>query len=261
MQQICEIPIKKLIPGSFQPRQKFNNHELQELSVSIKTTRSLLQPIIVRKLPGMDQFEIIAGERRWRAAIMAELEAVSCIIKNMTDQEALEAAIIENVNRKDLNVIEEAKAYARLLEEFNYTHDKIAKAIGKSRAKVTNLLRLLKLDSRVQEYILEGLLCEGHGKILVTLSKELQFKMARQIIKRGWSVRRIEQEVNRLVSFRTQERKKDANIVALERELADYVGCEVKINYQNNYGKLEINFHNLDILHGLLAKMGFKFNY
>jgi ParB family chromosome partitioning protein len=261
MQQICQIPIEKIIRGPFQPRQRFNNHELQELSESIKTTRGLLQPIIVRELPGIDQFEIIVGERRWRAAIIAELEAVSCIIKNMTDQEALEAAIIENVSRRDLNAIEEAKAYARLLEEFNYTHDEIAKAIGKSRAKVTNTLRMLKLDSRVQEYIIEGLLCEGHGKILVTLSKELQFKMARQVIELGWSVRRIEQEVNRLASFKTQERKKDANIVALEKELADYVGCEVKINYQGNHGKLEINFHNVDVLQGILAKMGFKFNY
>jgi ParB family chromosome partitioning protein len=256
---MCEIATKQLVSGKFQPRQNFDEKQLAELAKTIETTKGLLQPIVVR--PISDQkYEIIAGERRWRAAMLAGFNNVSCIIKNYSDEQALEAAIIENISRTDLNPIEEARAYQRLMDEFGYIHEEIAASVGKSRTKITNSLRMLKLDPRVQELLIAGKLSEGHGKILAGLLKEQQYNLALKCIKNEWSVRRIEQEVKKL--FDRNEivtEGKDPNIKALERALSEYIGCQVGIDFIDQQGKLQINFHNLEILEGLFAKMGFKF--
>jgi ParB family chromosome partitioning protein len=249
------LPVEQLVRGRYQPRQQFGEIELNELAESIRTTNGLLQPIIVRRVG--EQYEIIAGERRWHAAIQAGLEEVPCIIKHYSDQQALEAAIIENVNRVDLNPVEEAHAYERLMEEFDYTHEQIAQAVGKSRTKITNTLRLLKLDGRVQQALMDGDLSEGHGKILASLPFPQQNEFANKVINSGWSVRKLEQEVKKAPLVQSQQ--KDSNLTALERALSDHVGCKVRINCEETAGKLEINFHNLDVLEGLFAKMGFDF--
>ncbi len=254
-----QIPIDQLVRGRYQPRQHFDEGQLMELASAIKTTNGLLQPIVVRPV-GSNSYEIIAGERRWRAAMLAGLDSVSCIIRDYSDQEALEAAIIENVSRADLNPIEEANAYQHLMTDFNYTHEEIAVAVGKSRATITNTLRMLKLDQRVQSLLIEGGLSEGHGKILAALPDYLQVELAERIVKQGWSVRKIEQEVKkRLGTSEAKDVSKDINIKALENALSDHVGCQVKINYESQQGTLAINFHNLDVLEGLFTKMGFIF--
>jgi ParB family transcriptional regulator, chromosome partitioning protein len=256
---MCEIATEQLVSGKFQPRQHFDEKQLEELAKTIESTNGLLQPIVVR--PISDQkYEIIAGERRWRAAMLAGFNNVSCIIKNYSDEQALEAAIIENISRADLNPIEEASAYQRLMDEFGYIHEEIAASVGKSRTKITNSLRMLKLDPRVQELLIAGELTEGHGKILAGLQKEQQYVLALKCVKNEWSVRRIEQEVKQLLDrSEITTGGKDPNIKALERALSEYIGCQVGIDFIDQHGKLQINFHNLEILEGLFAKMGFKF--
>lgn len=256
--ELRQINIEQLVRGRFQPRQHFDDEKLKELAKAIKATNGLLQPIIVRTINN-NKYEIIAGERRWRAAMLAGLDYVSCVIRQFNDQEALEAAIIENVSRSDLNPIEEAHAYQRLMCEFGYIHEEIAAIVGKSRPKITNCLRMLKLDQRVQQFLIGGLLMEGHGKILAGLPSNLQLETAKRAIKNNWSVRKIEREAKRLLTQKSKENSKDTNIKVLERSLSDYIGCRVKINYQDSQGKLEINFHNLEILQGLFAKMGFDY--
>jgi ParB family chromosome partitioning protein len=254
--ELRQIATEQLRPGRFQPRQHFDEEKLQELAEAIKTTQGLLQPIVVRAI-NEQQYEIIAGERRWRAAILAKLETVSCLVRDCNDQEALEAAIIENVSRADLNPIEEAQAYQRLMAEFGYIHEEVALAVGKSRAKISNSLRMLRLDSRVQAFLMAGTLSEGHGKILVGLSYPDQFLLAAHTLKHGWSVRRLEQEVKKQDNQPPSFSPQDPNIRHLERALSDHLGATVKIGYDNTQGKLEINFQNLDILEGVFAKMGF----
>lgn len=254
--QVRQIPIEQLVSGRFQPRQHFDESKLVELAEAIKTTQGLLQPIVVRLIDN-DKYEIIAGERRWRAAMIAGLDTVMCLIRVSSDQEALEAAIIENISRTDLNPIEEAQAYQRLVDEFGYIHEEIAIAVGKSRVKVTNTLRILKLDARVQQFLIDGLLTEGHGKALAALSPKLQFDIAQKSVQQGWSVRKVELEVRRAQSATSKNTDKDINIKSLEKDLADHIGCRVKIDCENTRGKLEISFHNLEILDGLFARMGF----
>jgi len=172
-----QVAIDLLVRGRYQPRQHFDPEKLQELADSIKSTGGLLQPIVARPLPN-GQYEIVAGERRWRAAQLAGLLDVSCLVCPYTDEQALQAAIVENISRADLNPIEEAKAYQRLIDEFQYLHEEVAASIGKSRTVITNSLRLLKLDPRVQTLLIEEKLSEGHGKILAGLDSHLQYELA-----------------------------------------------------------------------------------
>lgn len=256
--QLCQLPLEQLQRGRYQPRQQFKPEELQELADSIKTLGGLLQPIVVRKL-SHDLYEIIAGERRWRAAQLAGFEQVNCLVTDYTDEQALQAAIVENVNRSDLNPIEEAKAYQRLYDEFGYTHDEIAATVGKSRVKVTNALRLLKLESNLQQFLIEGTLSEGHGKILAGIAKEQQYQLAMKIIEKAWSVRALENYIKKALDTQNPKKsQKDPNIAVLEKELADHVGCPVSISYdEKGKGNLTVDFHNIDILEGVLKKMGY----
>ena len=254
------LSVDQLVRGKYQPRQHFDHTQLQELAESIKTTGGLLQPIVVRPLP-TGQYEIIAGERRWRAAQLAEINEVSCLVSHYTDEQALQAAIIENINRTDLNPIEEAHAYQRLIDEFHYLHEEIAAAVGKSRTTITNALRLLKLDERVQALIISGQLSEGHGKILAGVPDIHQYALAELSIQKNWSVRKIEMEVKKILQpSENNNRYSDPNLKHLEMALADHLGNSVSIEYEDRGGgSIKVRFNNIDELEGYFQRVGFKF--
>lgn len=253
------LSVDQLVRGKYQPRQHFDPVQLQELAESIKTTGGLLQPIVVRPLES-GQYEIIAGERRWRAAQLAELHEVSCLVSHYTDEQALQAAVIENINRTDLNPIEEAQAYQRLIDEFHYLHEEVAAAVGKSRTTITNALRLLKLDARVQQLIINGQLSEGHGKILAGIPISQQYALAEQSIQKNWSVRKMEMEAKKLLQpVEKNNLYSDPNIKKLEMALAEHVGNQVNIQYEERGGgAITLRFNNIDELEGHFQRLGFK---
>lgn len=257
--QLRQLSIDQLVRGKYQPRREFDPVQLQELADSIKTTDGLLQPIIARPL-SQDTYEIIAGERRWRAAQLAGLNEISCLISHYTDEQALQASIIENISRTDLNPIEEAYAYKRLIDEFHYLHEEIAAAVGKNRTTITNSLRLLKLDESVQQLLISGKLSEGHGKILVSLPSNLQKILAENSIKKNWSVRKTELEAKKLQNNSLNMGPySDPNIKHLELALADHIGNRVEILCEDRGGGyLKIRFNNIDELEGHFEKMRFK---
>jgi ParB family chromosome partitioning protein len=256
------IPLHQLTRGQFQPRQHFGQEQLQELAASIRTTQGVLQPLIVRRQDA-DCYEIIAGERRWRAAQLAGLTEIHCLVVHYTDEQAIEAAIIENISRADLNPIEEANAYQRMIDSFEYSHEEIGAAVGKSRSKITNALRLLKLDKYVQGMLIEQRLSEGHGKVLAGLGHLQQYALAQKCLIHDWSVRQLEKAVRQdtpdsLNDFPKHTAIIDPNIQVLENALSEYLGCPTHIEFSRNKKRLSIDFHNLDVLEGLLAKIGFK---
>jgi ParB family chromosome partitioning protein len=255
------LTVDRLVRGKYQPRRHFDPEQLQDLAQTIQSTGGLLQPIVVRPLSD-GRFEIVAGERRWRAAQIAGLNEVSCLVSHYTDEQALQASIIENINRADLNPIEEAQGYQRLIDEFNYLHEEVAAAVGKSRTKITNALRLLKLDSRVQELLITGKLSEGHGKILAGLATNQQYELATRCIQKSWSVRKIEQEAKKLLNpIRPNSPYSDANIKHLEVALGDHIGNQVHIDCEERGGGyVKIRFNNIDELEGHFDKMGFKYD-
>lgn len=260
------ISVELLLRGKYQPRQQFEPDKLQELADSIKTMGGLLQPIVVRPLPEQparagQHYEIVAGERRWRAAQIAGLDEVSCLVFAYTDEQALQASIIENISRKDLNPIEEAQAYQRLIDEFHYLHDEVAASVGKSRTAITNALRLLRLDKRVQQMIINNQLSEGHGKILVGLKPQHQLELAKSCALKGWSVRKIELEAKKIQLGNDPNKNPytDSNIRYLETVLSEHVGNRVQLDYEDKGGGyMRIRFNNIDELEGHFAKMGFK---
>jgi ParB family chromosome partitioning protein len=258
--QLLQLAIDQLIQGKYQPRRHFDPIQLQELATSIKTTRGLLQPIVVRALSN-DTYEIIAGERRWRAAQLAGLNEVSCLLSRYTDEQALQASIIENMSRTDLNPIEEAQAYQRLIDEFDYFHEEVAAAVGKNRTTITNALRLLKLDPRVQEFLIHGKLSEGHGKILAGLPVAQQLRLAEQCIAKNWSVRKTEIEAKKpQMPANNTGPYSDPNIKHLENALSGHVGNQVKIDCEDRGGGyVKIRFSNIDELEGHFERLGFKY--
>lgn len=254
------IFIHHLERGAYQPRKNFSEKQLHELAQSI-THMGLLQPIVVRPHKEKPEcFEIVAGERRWRAAQLAGLEKVPCLINAFTDEAAAEAATIENVNRVNLNPIEEAQAYERLIEHFGYLHEEVAATVGKSRSRITNMLRLLRLDPRVQALLMNGQLTEGHGKALVSAPQKDQWSIAEKAAKNQWSVRKVEKFVQSILnSGNLPKRLKDPNMDFLTHALAEHLCCPVNIKYDHRSGKgqLHIHFQNLDILAGVFEKMDF----
>lgn len=254
------IPLEHLQRGRYQPRKEFDPEALRELSDSLQST-GLLQPVIVRPI-NENNYEIIAGERRWRAAQLAGWSEINCLINRFSDEQAAEAAAIENIIRVDLNPIEEANAYQRLIEEFGYIHDEVAVAVGKSRVKITNTLRLLKLDPSLQQQIIEGLLSEGHGKTLAALPLLQQRELAQKCVTHHWNVRKLELEVKKLSQAPSSEAlfKKDANLSYLEKIVTDKIGCRTSIDFDTHRGSLKIEFANLDILDGLLRKLKIDIN-
>lgn len=257
---LLSLSVDRLVRGKYQPRQHFDPIQLQELAESIKTTGGLLQPIVVRPLPD-GQYEIIAGERRWRAAQLAGINDVNCLVNNFNDEQALQASIIENINRADLNPIEEAQSFQRLIDEFGYFHEEVAAAVGKSRTKISNALRLLRLDPRVQQLLITQQLSEGHGKMLAGVTYEQQFPLADKCVKKGWSVRRIEVEAKQLAqTVLMAEAYDDTNIKHLESALSDHIGNHVQIDCENRGGGyVKIRFNNIDELEGHFERLGFKY--
>lgn len=255
-----QVSIDLLDRGKYQPRQHFDPEKLQELADSIVSTEGLLQPVVVRPLPN-HRYEIVAGERRWRAAQLAGLQEISCLIFNYSDEQALQAAIVENTSRADLNPIEEAQGYQRMIEEFQYLHEEVAASVGKSRAAITNSLRLLKLDKLVQKYLITGQLSEGHGKILAGLTPMQQVDLAKKCIDKGWNVRKLEIEAKKCqLAPQDNSPFSDVNTKHLELALSEHVGNRVKIDYEERGGgHMVIRFSNVDELEGLFQKMKFQY--
>ncbi len=242
--------------GQYQPRQDFDNTALEELANSIRA-QGMVQPIVVRKLPAQGSYEIIAGERRWRAAQIAGLHEVPVVIKDVSDQTAMCIALIENIQRQDLNPLEEANALSRLIEEFGMTHEAVAENVGRSRSTVSNLLRLLDLDNDVKQLLIDGELEMGHARALLALDTVRQPEAAKQVAGKGLSVRETEALVKRLLSGtggKTSKVKKvDANIKRLETELSERLGSSVSIKPSaKGKGTLSIRYHSLDELEGIL---------
>jgi len=256
---INKLSISELVRNKYQPRKSFNQENLDELTNSIKE-RGIIQPIIVRK--SVDQkfkYEIIAGERRWLAAQNAGLHEVPVVITEADDLKSLEFAIVENVQRIDLNVIEEAQGYQRLINDFSYDQNKVAQFIGKSRSHVSNCLRLLNLPNEVVDLIRNNKLSQGHAKILVGL--ENAFFLAKKIIEKQLSVRQSESLVKIFKTKKVSKFKvKDPNLKHLELTLADKIGLNVLIkNNKNNAGSITLEYKNLEQLNKLIEVI--KFNY
>lgn len=243
--------------GQYQPRKDFDNAALEELANSIKA-QGMVQPIVVRKLPKQGAYEIIAGERRWRAAQLAGLHEVPVVIKDVSDQAAMCMALIENIQRQDLNPLEEAGALSRLIEEFDMTHEAVADSVGRSRSAVSNLLRLLELAEEVKTLLVEGQLEMGHARAILSLNKTRQIEVARTIAKKGLSVREAEALVKRMQSGTdtkpaAKKSGKDANITRLETELADKLGARIEIKHSaKGKGELKIHYNSTNELEGIL---------
>ena len=249
------LPIELLKRNPFNPRRAFSEAQLDELAQSIRD-RGIIQPLIVRPI-GNDNYEIVARERRWRAAQRAGLHDVPVVVVEVNDREAFQLAIIENIQRADLNPIEEASAYQRLAEEFNYSQEEVAKTVGKSRPHVANTLRLLKLTKSVQELITTNKLDAGHARILVGLDD--QQELAELIVARGYSVRQVEAMIReraaRTQSKPREPRSKDANSLAFEKRLTDALGLQVTLNQRGEGGVLHIRYSNLDQLDDVARKL------
>jgi len=245
--------------GSFQPRRDFDQDALQSLADSIKS-QGLVQPILVRSVANKNSYEIVAGERRWRAAQIAGLHDIPVIIKDVSDNEAMCLALIENIQREDLNPLEEAGALERLINEFEMTHDAVADAVGRSRPAVSNLLRLLELDDSVKKMLETGKLDMGHARALLSLSPDKQLESAAKIVKQGLSVRATENLVKQLLNgnqhSRTKNDAKDSNITKLENDLSERIAAKVSITHQSSgKGKLQISYNSLDELEGILKRL------
>ena len=253
------VPIEKIFPNPEQPRRRFADEDLEDLANSIRA-KGVIQPLIVRKRPnGEGEFEIVAGERRWRASQMAQLHELPVIEREFTDTEVLEVAIIENIQRSDLNPVEEAFGYQQLMDKFGHTQEKLAEALGKSRSYIANLLRLLNLPDTVQDYLKEGKLSIGHARALITTVNATS--IARQVVEGGLSVRETEKLVKRLAqgsenSDATPKQRapnaadKDADTKALEGDLSAAIGMSVSVNHdsKNEKGTVVISYSNLDQL-------------
>ena len=245
--------------GSFQPRRDFDQDALQSLAGTIKS-QGLVQPILVRSLANKDSYEIVAGERRWRAAQIAGLHDIPVIIKDVSDNEAMCLALIENIQREDLNPLEEAGALERLINELEMTHDAVADAVGRSRPAVSNLLRLLELDDNVKKMLETGKLDMGHARALLSLSLDKQLESATKIVKQGLSVRATENLVKQLLDVNQHSRPKndvkDSNITKLENDLSERLAAKVLITHQSSgRGKLQISYNSLAELEGILKRL------
>ncbi len=257
------VPIEQLRPNPFQPRREFGSEAMQALSDSI-AVNGILMPILVRRSPGRpDALEIVAGERRWRAAQMARLHEVPVVIREFSDQQALEAAIVEIVQREDLSAIEEAEGYRRLMDEFHHTQEALAKAVGKSRSHIANTLRLLGLPDAVKDMVLHGKLSAGHARAL--LGAEAPEALAKKVVGRGLNVRQTEQLVRKFGPDRAKtpaatergarKAAKDPDTLALEHDLTALLGLKVNIEIQGKGGALTVHYQTLEQLDEVLRRL------
>lgn len=251
-----ELPVDLIQRGQYQPRRDFDPFALQELADSIKA-QGVMQPIVVRPIAN-ERFEIIAGERRWRAVQQAGLDSIPVLIRNVSDEAAVAMSLIENIQREDLNPIEEAYALERLQDEFEMTQQQVADAVGKSRSAVANLLRLTSLQADVRTLLEHGDLDMGHARCLLTLDAEQQVQLARRVVAKGLSVRQTEAMVRQLQSDKPKPEVKtmDPNIRSLQDELSQKLGSAVHIQHNaSGKGKLILNYGSLDELDGILSHL------
>jgi len=252
---INKVPIEFIQPNPDQPRKIFDKNSLEDLSQSIKV-QGIIQPIIVRK-KGEKNYEIVAGERRWRASQLAKLHEVPVVIKDIDDKTALEIAIIENVQRNDLNVIEESNGYKNLIEKYHYTQDQLAEVVGKSRSHVANTLRLSSLPNEIQDMIKSNLLTAGHARCLINVPNSVE--LAREIISKNLSVRQSEKlskkhQISNVKKINVSNT--DANINALQEDLESSLGLKVKINNKkNNKGGISFYYNNLEQLNKIISTL------
>ena len=248
--KLTTLDITQIRPGRYQPRRVMGEDELRELAESIRA-QGLIQPVIVREL-GLSDYELIAGERRWRACQLAGLTEIPAVIKAVNDEAALAMGIIENIQRADLNPVEEAQGYKRLVDEFGLTHENLAQAVGKSRSAISNSLRLLSLPEQIQQNINQGLLEMGHARALITLPVLAQLQLAEAAIREVWSVREMERQAqawqqNAPLSVQKTSKAMDADVLRLQDAIADKLGLAVKIQAnQQQKGKLVLHFNNAE---------------
>jgi len=265
-ERLRQIPVKQLQPGKYQPRMGMDPAKLSELAESIKA-QGVIQPIVVRELsPG--KFEIVAGERRWRASQEAGLADVPVVVRDLDDRTVIAMALIENIQREDLNPLEEAQSLQRLIGEFSLTHAEAAEAVGRSRAAVSNLLRLLELPPAIRALLEARRLEMGHARALLTLSPDLASKLAAEAAEQGWSVREVEHRAQQFAAGKVPVSSKkakpgkatpQADIASLETELSESLGTKVSIAHgRGGKGKLVIHYTDLDTLEGVLEKLRIK---
>jgi ParB family chromosome partitioning protein len=243
---VREVPVQNVYPNPHQPRKDFAAHGMEDLVRSVKK-RGVIQPVLVRESKG--GFQLIAGERRWRAARQAGMVKIPVIVRKVSDQDSLELALIENLQRENLNPMEAAEAYERLLREFNLTQDEVARQVGKQRSSVANALRLLALPVEVQDYVRQGKLSAGHAKAILSLSrKPEQTAAAREILRRGLSVREAEALVRKTAAGAKAAQRvspvKDIHLAAVENELKRHLGTQVRIHDKKDKGKIEIEYYS-----------------
>jgi ParB family chromosome partitioning protein len=253
------LAVGQLQPGKFQPRRTFDEDRIGDLVESVRE-KGILQPLLVRPLPGQtERFEIIAGERRWRAAQGAKLHEVPVIVRDLSDREALEVALVENLQRQDLSPLEEAEGYRRLMDDFSHTQEELAKAVGKSRSHVANMIRLLALPDPVKIMLEKGELTAGHARALLTAADPL--RLARDVVGRALNVRQTEKLVNDegkakpSLGGRPAKPGKDADVAALERDLTEQLGCKVTLKSMGKGGEITIAYGSLEQLDDLLARL------
>jgi ParB family chromosome partitioning protein len=256
-EELKQLPLDVLQRGKYQPRTHMDKHALEELAASIKS-QGVVQPIVVRALTA-GNYEIVAGERRWRAAQMAGLPTIPAVIRRVPDEAAIAIALIENIQRENLNPVEEAGALQRLIDEFGMTHQRVADAVGRSRAAVTNLLRLLSLNGELRGLLESGRMDMGHARALLALDGARQVQAARDVVERRLSVRETEEMVRRILergSTRKSKRSNDPDIRALQQRLAEKLGAKVRIRHgRGGKGQVTIFYQSLDELDGILHRI------
>ncbi len=257
--ELRNLPVERLKPGKYQPRTHMDQESLAELAASIKA-QGVMQPILVRAVdstPGAERYEIVAGERRWRAAQLAGLSEVPVLVRSIPDEQALAMALIENIQRENLNPLEEAQGLQRLIDEFGLTHQQAADAVGRSRPAASNLLRLLQLTTAVQELLMSGQLDMGHARALLPLTGAQQVAVAQRIVQKGLSVREAEQLVQQIVNppKKVADKPVDRDLLRLQEDLADGLGANVQIRTnRKGAGKVTIEFNSLEQLDGLITR-------
>lgn len=257
---LLELPIEEILPGDAQPRQVFQEQPLEELAASIRE-HGVLQPIVVRQR-GPQQYEIVAGERRWRAAQKAGLKAIPCVLTDVAERDTLTLALVENLQRQDLNAIEEAEAYQRLHEELGFSQADIARAVGKDRSTVANSLRLLKLPALIRQMVLDGELTMGHARALLSLEDpDLIQRMGREAVRKAWSVRQTEKAVSSkkdgadAVAPKPDAKKETPAERDLKERLQRALGTKVEVKHNAGRGTLVVHFGSFDELDAVLARM------
>jgi ParB family chromosome partitioning protein len=253
--ELRQLPLDVIRPGRYQPRSVFDEEKLEELASSIRA-QGVVQPIVVRPT-GDNEYELIAGERRWRAAQLAEIDKIPAVVRDVPDEVTVAMSLIENIQREDLNPLEEATALRRLIDEFQMTHQEAADAVGRSRTAVSNLLRLLELMQEVKDMVDGRDLEMGHARALLSLGEELQLQAAREVVRKRLSVRETEALVRRLQNPKKKSgRRQDPDILRLQNSIGETLGARVKIQHQaSGKGKLVISYNNSDEFEGILERL------